>query len=135
MRILMHLLDSVLNVNNFCVVDELNYSQGSGTSIFFQLIQEKSSKCEECNKIRYIPTMPATIQVKFDNIDSDQVITRTAVMCFSADDRSIWRVDMMPTDKIMGIVSANLTENGKTIPVLLDGRLNVISSDDTRFFC
>lgn len=131
----MRLLESVLNVNNFCVVEQLEYSQGSGESIYFQLIQDKSGKCEECDRQRWIPSNSATMQFTFENIDQNAKITRTATMVFSADDRSIWKVDMMPTDKINGTVSATLTDNGKTIPVLLDGRLNVIVNDDERFFC
>lgn len=135
MRILMRLLESVLSANNFCEVDQLEYSQGSGDAIYFRLIQDKSGKCEECNKLRWLPSNSATIQFVFDNIDETAKITRTGVMAFPSDDRSIFRVDMMPTDKIAGIVSATLTDGGKTINILLDGRLNVISSDDERFFC
>lgn len=135
MRILMRLLESVLGYNSFCEVDELDYSQGSGDSIYFRLIQDKSGGCEECNKLRWIPSPTATMSFTFNNIDSNAVITRTGVMAFPNEDRSVWRVDMMPGDKITGVVSATLTDGGKTITVPLDGRLNVISTGDDNFFC
>lgn len=135
MRILMRLLDSVLNANNFCPVNQLEYSQGSGDSIYFQLIQDKSAKCEDCDLLRWLPSSGATMQFTFDNIDQSAKITRTGIMVFASDDRSIWKVDMMQTDKINGAVTATLTDAGKTITILLDGRLNVIANDGERFYC
>jgi hypothetical protein len=131
----MRLLESVLSANSFCEVNQLEYSQGSGDSIYFRLTQEKSAKCEECGKMRWLPSNSATMQFTFDDIDSNAKITRTGTMAFPSDDRSVWKVDMMPNDKITGFVSATLTDGGKTTTILLDGKLNIISVDGQRFFC
>jgi hypothetical protein len=131
----MRLLESVSSVNNYCSVDQLEYTQDSGDSIYIQLIQEKSNSCTECKGMRWIPSNSATMQFTFDNIDSSGKITRTGVMAYPTDDKSIWRIDMMPTDKISGNLTATLTDGGKTIPILLDGRLNVIVNDSERFYC
>lgn len=135
MKILMRLLESVLNANSFCEVNQLEYSQGSGDAIYFRLTQDKSAKCEECEKMRWLPSNTATLQIVFENIDQSAKITRTATMPFPSDDRSIWKVDMMQNDKLIGAVVGILTDGGKTINISLDGRLNVTSANDQSFFC
>lgn len=135
MKILMKLLESVTTYNSFCEVSELEYMQGSGSDIYFRLVQHKSAKCEECDKLRYIPELGATIQLTFGSIDSNKQIIRSAVMAFPNEDRSIWKVSMMPTDVLSGVMSGTLTEGSKVTPILLDSRLSIISSGDSNFFC
>jgi hypothetical protein len=135
MKILMKLLESVTGYNSFCEVSKLEYLQGSGSDIYFRLVQHKSAKCEECDQLRYIPEAGATLQLTFDSIDSNKQIVRSAVMAFPSDDRSVWKVSMMPGDMLSGVMKGTLTEGSKITPLLLDGRLLIISSGDSKFFC
>lgn len=135
MGIVFRSLTDVYGYNSFCEVTELDYMQGSGDPLYFRLINLKNKKCDECNELRHLPSSTASIQFTFHTIDSNKALIRAGVMVYPDDDRSVFRVDMMPGDKITGVVSAQLTDGGKTINILLDGRINVITADDDRFFC
>ena len=64
--------------------------------------------------IRYIPALGAEMQVTIPSLDDAGVITKTATVAF-ADDRSIWKFDLLSTDLVEASnIRVTLTENGVT---------------------
>ena len=134
MKIVMKLLEGVFSENSFCEVASFEYVKGSQESLYFRLTQEKSSICKDCDHVRYLPksTPAPTLTIKFDSIESERVVTKVATMPFPLDDRSIWKVDLIPTDTISGIASATLTEGSKITQISLKGRLFITTPGDNQ---
>ena len=135
MKIVMKSLEDVNSENSFCEVDSFEYVNGSEQTLYFRLIQESARKCGDCNgceNLRYLPkSSPApTLSIKFDSVEDEKVITKTATMAYPNDDRSIWKVTMIPADKIGGVVSATLTEGSKITQISLKGRFMVSTAGD-----
>ena len=58
---------------------------------------------------RYMPASGATLQVTFLSLDSNKQVARTATQPFPTSDPSIWRVQMLSTDGLVGTVNVLLT--------------------------
>lgn len=84
------------------MLDSLTLVRGNADTIYFQLINKRSADSSNYTDIRYVPDNTAQITVTFDHIDSNAVVTRVATMVYPADDRSIWKVDVLATDKLAG---------------------------------
>ena len=112
MRLSSKILKNVDGLNAWAYTDQWvirsNDGVGESVSLYFQLVDQ------DREDIRYIPAAGATVQVKFPNLDDDQVITLNASFPF-ADDRSILRVDLA-ADQVpaSGAVKFTLTEGGVT---------------------
>lgn len=125
MNISLKFLDSVQNVNSFDEVNTFSLIQGNAYELHFRLFRDG---------LRYVPAVGATISVKFDNIDTNKVITRSAAMAFSADDRSIWKVLVLATDSIApNSMSATLTEGSTVTKLVVNSSLLVQPLNG--FFC
>jgi hypothetical protein len=125
-------LNNVVGVNDFESVDHLEFTEGDGPSLFFQLIDLSKDRSEQGflpAGRRYMPATGATLQVTFDNLDDAKVVTKTATQPFSGDP-SIWRVDLMSTDPVSGTVRAKfaLTEGVVVRRAVLDAALRVRSA-------
>lgn len=130
MKIVMKSLEDVNSENSFCEVDSFEYVNGSQQTLYFRLIQESSRKCGDCSgceNLRYLPKASPvpTLKIKFDSVESERIIEKVATMAYPNDDRSIWKVDMIPADNISGLASATLTEGSKITQISLKGRLMV----------
>ena len=75
------------------------------------------------------------IQKKPSRLNWAFFITKSATMAYPNDDRSIWKVDILPTDTISGMLSGTLTEGSKVTQIPLQGRLMVSSGDGSDTFC
>ena len=85
-----------------------NEGVGESISLYFQLVDL------DREGIRYIAASGSTMQVTFPNLDDSLVITLTATNPF-ADDRSIWKVDLLSTQlPSSGNVKFSITESGST---------------------
>ena len=135
MKKMFKLLENVNNYNNFCEVDSFEHVNGNQQDIYFRLIQKKSGNCEECDKLRWIPSLSATVSITFEHLDSSKQIIRAATMVYPSDDRSIFKVTVLANELITGAVKVTLTDGGLTETLLLDGRMTASNTDSDRFFC
>jgi hypothetical protein len=110
-------LNDVSNINSFQTVEVGQFTEGDSASVFFQLID---STLDLANKgfnppgRRFIPATGATLQVIVDSIDDAKKITRSATNPF-LDDRSIWKLDFIASDKISGTANFQLVLTEGTI--------------------
>ena len=102
MKLAFKFLDHIKDINDFAVLDTLTLVQGNADTIYFQLLNKRSTDSSNYADIRYIPDNTAQITVTFEHIDSNAVITRVATMVYPSDDRSIWKVDVLAGDKLAG---------------------------------
>jgi hypothetical protein len=128
------LLENVKDVNTFYHVDSYEHVNGNGEDIYFQLVTDLSGNCPDAAMNRYVPSSAATVVVNFDNLDCNLVISRVAVQPFPLDDRSIWKVTVMPTDLLQGNMTLTLTDGTKVETLLLEGRLVCSTTKNNRFY-
>lgn len=104
-------IDNYTNVNTYDVVSTLAFTASDGPSLYFQLVDLSKDRADQNIQPpgrRYMPASGATLQVVLDNIDDAKVTTKTAVQP-SAQDPSIWRIDLMSTDPCTGTVTLKFT--------------------------
>lgn len=137
-KIVFKFLEDVSNVNDFYEIDELELISGEAKTLYFQLVKVRASDLDDrLSDIRYIPEAGATINVKFQALDSNKAIERPATLVFSNDDRSIWKVDILATDKISsGSMKISLTE-GSSTKLIFPGKASKLSvkSDSGSYYC
>ena len=103
-------LNDVANVNSFEYADVAEFTEGDPASVYFQLIDASLDKAGEGfvpSGRRYVPATGATLQVTIESLDDSKEIVRTATQPF-ASDGSIWKVDLLATDKIRGTANLRL---------------------------
>lgn len=135
MKKMFKFLENVSNYNNFYEVDTFEHVNGNQQDIYLRLISKFSGNQCNSNSLRYVPSSIATMQVRFDSLDKAAVVIRFATMSFLADDRSIWKVTLLPGDVISGSVSVVLTDGAVVETILLEGRLVASGTDTSKFFC
>lgn len=114
-------LTDVASVNNFGYGEVFEFTEGDTISLNFQLIDVSVDKDLRPPGRRFIPAAGATLQAVVHNLSAAKTITRFATQPF-AQDGSIWRLDILPTDIIKGTGSIKLTlnESGKITTGLMD---------------
>lgn len=107
MRLSIKPLKNFNNVNSFEQTTEWFVQAGTQNRLYFQLVNV------DMDELRYIPTQdPTTLTVEFPAVIPTQVTSKTATRV-SELDRSIWYVDIAPTDTIFsGSIRLSLNENG-----------------------
>lgn len=104
-------LNDVANVNSFEYAQVGQFTRGEAASVYFQLIDaslDGALRGFEPSGRRYIPATGATLSVVVNSIDDGKKITRFATNPFP-NDTSIWKLDFLPTDKIDGTATMQLT--------------------------
>lgn len=96
----LRILENVQSVNSFAEVPVARHTRGDLATVYFQLVDLNQGG------VRYVPLAGAIVKCTIENIDSNKQIKRFASQPFQSDDRSIWAVQFMQTDKIQG--TANL---------------------------
>jgi hypothetical protein len=97
-------LNQVSSVNAFEYASNAQWTEGDTVSLFFQLIDstvDRQAQGFVPAGRRYMPAAGATLQATLTNIDDSIQIVRSAVQPFVLDP-SIWRVDVLSSDKIRG---------------------------------
>lgn len=97
-------LNQVSSVNGFEYAANAQWTEGDTVSLYFQLIDASLDRPAQGfvpAGRRYMPAAGATLNATITNIDDSVQITRTAVQPYALDP-SIWRVDILSTDKIRG---------------------------------
>lgn len=109
MKLSVKALKNVDSVNAFQYSNQMEAFQGQPNDLYFQLFDEHRG-------IRYIPAAGSSLTVKFDNVNSEQIINKTASNPFSQDG-SIFKVSLTSVEEIgSGGLSFILTENGVNKP-------------------
>lgn len=105
------ILKDVSSVNSFEIAEVAEFTEGSVTSVYFQLI-DSSVNPASCGfnptGRRFIPASGSTLQCVVQHVDDAIKITRFATNPY-ADDRSIWKLDFFSTDKIRGTCNLQVT--------------------------
>lgn len=114
------MLSHVASANIYTIASQAVFTDGDAPTIYFQLVDVSLDRPQEGFSPagrRYCPDENAEVQVTLGSIDSAKRITRIAVPAFPKQDMSIWKVQLMPTDKIAGSTDLHLTltENGRTV--------------------
>ena len=129
-------LEEVKDVNSFVQVDNKRIVKGNATALYFRIVQDKSEIEEHLAPLRYISILGATATVKFNHIDTNKVLTRVATQPF-ADDRSIWKIDILSTDTNVAFdsMSLTLTEGSNVINILAGSSLSAVDTGSGKLFC
>lgn len=111
------ILSNALSANVFDYAPAAQFTQGDQATVFIQLIDTTQDTMQQGFNPpgrRFMPAAGATLQVLLDCVDDAKKITRTLVQPFPQDP-SIWRLDVLPTDKVKGTVTIRLVlnESGK----------------------
>lgn len=106
------LLNDVQNVNSYDAADVVEFTVGDPITVYLQLMDMSVDKASERFNPpgrRYVPASGATLQCVVEAMDANKAITRYALMSFPADDRSIWGLQFLGTDKIQGTANIRFT--------------------------
>lgn len=114
-------LTDVSSVNSFGYGEVFEFTEGDTVSLYFQLIDKSLDKDMRPAGRRFMPAAGATLQAVVHNIQTSRIITRFATQPY-AQDGSIWKLDLLPTDVIKGTASIklSLSESGKVTTGLMD---------------
>lgn len=124
------LIDNYANLNHFDVVEQKEFTPNQETDLYFQLCDVKG--------LRYLPPISAvTVTVTFENIDSSHsIITRAATQVIPLDDRSIWKVSIVPGEVIAaGSMNVTLTESSVVKQLPAFSQLTITPTGSGRYFC
>lgn len=112
MRLSARILSHVADANTFEVHEQAEFTEGDSTYIYFMLIDETADRAVEGFNPpgrRYIPNVTSTLAVSFLSVEASRSLQRNASMAFPNDDRSIWKVPVYATDKLVGSRDMKLT--------------------------
>lgn len=101
------MLDHVRDVNSWDVVQALRLTEGDTPTVYFVLVDEGLDRDHTPSGRRYCPPATSTLTVTLDNIDDAKKLTRAAEQPFEQDP-SIWSIDLLTTDKVLGTVVMRL---------------------------
>lgn len=102
---------NLVDVNNYTVVDSVQFTAGDTISCYFQIIDASKNAAiygSNPSGLRYVPAVGATLTVTLENIDSDLAITDRACTQPFVGDASIWMVSITAFDTIEGIMQMRL---------------------------
>lgn len=104
-------LNSVGSVNDYCYMQQVQFTEGDQLDVYLQLIDAAKMNTADGWKpagLRYMPAAGATLSVTVDNIDDAKKVTRAATQPFPLDP-SIWKFTVMATDVIRGTQNLKLS--------------------------
>jgi hypothetical protein len=110
-------LTQVADVNNFNESPKVLMTEGDTVDIWLQLkdmSQNPLTSGFNPPGRRYMPPVGATLQVIVDSLNTARKVVKFATQPF-ANDPSIWKVTLLPADKVVGTHALKLvlTEGGK----------------------
>ncbi len=80
------------NVNNLAYINQVYIYPGSQIELLFQFVNPVNGQ-------RYIPASGATVQIAIRSVNDSYTVVKPAVTPY-ADDRSIWRAILSPSDTL-----------------------------------
>lgn len=102
------ILTDVSGVNAFVFTDAVEFTEGDGPTIYFQLIDASLDRDLRPAGRRYMAASGAMLEVVVHSIDDAKKVTRYASQPFPQDP-SIWALALTSTDKVKGTCSLKLT--------------------------
>lgn len=113
MPLTVRILENLVNVNTYDYTNAHRMYAGTESSVYFQLVDPTKDRGDQGYKPegrRYIPASGATMTVTLDSLDSSKKITdRTVVQPFPSSDPSIWQLELLTTDTIVGTTNLRFT--------------------------
>ncbi len=124
-------LINVADVNIWEYADEVRFTQGDQTYIYFQLIDAEKDKSAKLPGKRYVPSAGAVLTMVIHSIDIAKTYTKVATQPFVGDS-SIWRIQVLSTDTIVGTASIklSLTEGAITTRGVIRNALSIAATSN-----
>lgn len=125
------MLNSVVSVNSWDYADAAEFTQGDTLDVYFQLVDSSKDRPIQQFKPagrRYMPASGAILTIRFDNLDDNVAISRSAVQAFPTSDPSIWKVTVLSSDSsLRGTCALNLSLNeaGKLTYARVEGAIRI----------
>lgn len=109
------MLKNVSDVNSFEYTTSVRGHRDEAIDVYFQLLDanrepHKSLGLHATRGLRYCPAALATLECRLHSIDDSLTVTRYASQPF-AQDPSIWRLQLLGTENIIGTFALQLTLN------------------------
>lgn len=117
MKLSARMLQDVQSVNSFEFTDVLEFGEGDLPAIHFQLIDSTLDKAEKGyfpSGRRYMPAVGATLTATLWSVDASKTITRACTQPF-AQDPSVWRLQLLTGDSIVGFRDLRITLTEGTV--------------------
>lgn len=128
MKLNLQMLDPSSTLNKLHLLSEVEVYPGSTATIMFQLVDLNQQLSDICDLYsRYVPASGATVSVVISNLDSANVVTKTATNPF-ADDRSIWSFDLTATEttQLSGITLQVTVTEGASVKKFISSGVLVV---------
>jgi hypothetical protein len=118
MNLALIVLNSLCNVNEFSEVQKRTIQQGNPDTLYFRIVDQDVAQQSDASStgvgingqalvssplvvfLRHLPCSGASLVIKSTNIDPYKSFQRVATMPFPLDDRSIWSIPILATDRI-----------------------------------
>lgn len=109
-----HLLKNVSGVNSFEYTQSVRGHRDEPVDVYFQLIDadrepNKGLGLYAMKGLRYMPAAGSTLECKLQSIDDSLTVTRFASQPWPTLDPSIWRLQLLGTENIVGTFALQLT--------------------------
>ena len=138
MRLALIALKNVNNVNSFDETLELRLVQGNPADLYFRIVDldQPVKGNSDHGYLRYVPATGATMSALVRQMDSNNEVTKVATQPFSADDRSIWKFQILATDSIQfNNLDVTLVVGGVTYHLPVISTVVSDPSGQDRFYC
>jgi hypothetical protein len=155
MRLALIALRNVSNVNAFDETFELRLNANTPSTVYMRLVDldrpltinlggavgySPYTNPQAANPgngyTRFIPATGSSMIVNLNQIDSNNVVQKVGAQPFSADDRSIWSIQILATDKVsFNNMQAVLTMSGVDYPLSIISSVVSDTSGSGQFFC
>jgi len=108
------LLKNVTGVNSFEYTPTIRAHRDEPVDIYFQILDgdrepHKTLGLYATKGLRYAPAAGTIIECKLQCIDSALTVTRYATQAWPTQDSSIWRLQLLGTENIVGTITLQLT--------------------------
>lgn len=135
MKLALIALKNYNNVNSFQEVTEISLQQGNPTILYFRIVDLDQSPGDD-RYFRFVPSSNATMTITLNDLDTNNIVTKVATMVASADDRSIWSIPILATDRFTkNSLIATLTTSSVTYTIYFDSEVSQDPSGSDKFFC
>lgn len=135
MKLALIALKNYNNVNSFQEVTEISLQQGNPSTLYFRVVDLDQSPGDG-KYFRFVPSTDATMTITLNDLDTNNIVTKVATMVSSADDRSIWSIPILATDRFTkNSLIATLTTSSVTYTIYFESEVSQDPSGSDKFFC
>lgn len=135
MKLALIALKNYSNINSFQEVTEISLQQGNPSTLYFRIVDLDQSTGDG-KYFRFVPSSNATMTVTLTDLDINNTVIKVASMPASLDDRSVWSIPILSTDRITkNSLIATLTTSGVTYTIYFESEVSQDPSGADKFFC